>query len=307
MADNLKTNPLHEIDRPIFIIGTGRSGTTFLFHIMRRHPQLAWLCQYRTRIGLTRYDRTIIRLRKVPLLGDPVFRILRKPRALVEPYAFWQRFMPGFNRPCRDLTADDLYLMNVSGVRKAISEQIAEMKKPRFMGKYTGWSRIGLMEQVFPGARFINVIRDGRAVAWSLLNVPWWLGWRGPEKWRWGNLEEEDRDIWERSGKSFFVLAGLQWKILMENLREKGASIGDRYLEIRYEDLVASPMEVISQMLQWADLSIDPKFIDEVKRLSKYDANQKWKEQVDDVQKRAFDSLLGPALDRFGYEVNPEY
>ncbi|HDH58215.1 MAG TPA: hypothetical protein ENF16_06360 [Bacteroidetes bacterium] len=69
MADNLKTNPLHEIDRPIFIIGTGRSGTTFLFHIMRRHPQLAWLCQYRTQIGLNRYDRIVTGLKRIPILG----------------------------------------------------------------------------------------------------------------------------------------------------------------------------------------------------------------------------------------------
>ena len=176
MPKNQKIDPSVQIDRPIFIIGTGRSGTTFLFHIMRRHPQLAWLCQYRTQIGLSRYDRIVCSLKRIPLLGHSAFRVLRRPRALIEPYAFWQRYMPGFNRPCRDLTADDQCLMNVTGVRKAISEQIAEMRKPRFMAKYTGWSRIGLMQQVFPGARFINVIRDGRAVAWSLLNVPWWLG-----------------------------------------------------------------------------------------------------------------------------------
>lgn len=29
------------VDRPIFIIGCGRSGTTLLFQLLRRHPQVA--------------------------------------------------------------------------------------------------------------------------------------------------------------------------------------------------------------------------------------------------------------------------
>jgi len=43
--------------------------------------------------------------------------------------------------------------------------RIDSQKKPVFIHKYTGWSRIAFFKEIFPEARFVHVIRDGRAVA----------------------------------------------------------------------------------------------------------------------------------------------
>src|SRR6266511_863131 len=54
------------------------------------------------------------------------------------------------------------------------------------------------LAMAFPRARFVNLIRDGRAVAYSLSRVDWWedgvVWWYGqtPRRWR-----EEGRDPWE--------------------------------------------------------------------------------------------------------------
>lgn len=245
----------------------------------------------------------VLMLRHFPIAASLIFDALKRPRPIIEPYAFWLRYMAGFNRPCRDLTEADVSFMDVSGARLAVEKQLAQMRKTRFLTKYTGWSRIGLMDAAFPGALFLNVIRDGRAVAWSLLHMPWWLGWRGPQQWRWGLLSRENQEIWERSGNSFFVLAGLQWKILMENLRSAAERLGQRYLEVRYEDLVDSPVEVVSQALNWAGLSPDMGFLEKVKSAERFDANKKWRNEVGPVQRSLFESLLGSDLERFGYLI----
>ena len=65
----------------------------------------------------------------------------------------------------------------------------------------TGWPRAGFLHAVFPDARYVNVIRDGRAVANSWLQMDWWLGYRGPEHWHFGPLSDEHREVWERSGR----------------------------------------------------------------------------------------------------------
>lgn len=53
-------------------------------------------------------------------------------------------------------------------------------KRNRLLFKITGWPRVGFLHEIFEDAKFIHLIRDGRAVAYSLLQQPWWEGWRGP-------------------------------------------------------------------------------------------------------------------------------
>ena len=55
--------------------------------------------------------------------------------------------------------------------------------KREFIAEYSGWSRIAFFNEIFPHCRFIHIVRDGRAVANSLLNVSYWKGWEGIHKW----------------------------------------------------------------------------------------------------------------------------
>jgi hypothetical protein len=290
-----------QVDRPIFVIGTGRSGTTLLFKMLTRHPDLAWLCQYVTGHDLLRVERFLLRLTQFSWGGDWVLRRLPRRRPIPEPYDFWRRYFPGFNRPGRDLRARDVLRTSVPALRDTIARQVYAMGRARFLGKYTGWSRIGFMDAVFPGVCCVDVVRDGRAVAASLLQRHFWEGWRGPAQWRWGPLSEADAEIWKRSDESFFVLAGLQWKLLMENLAEKGPRIGDRYVRVRYEDLVKAPVATVEEVLRRVGLRADKEFLQSVERTPIHDATSSWKKAVTKDEIRVFEELLGPALRKFGY------
>jgi hypothetical protein len=112
-----------------------------------------------------------------------------------------------------------------------------------------------LLHRVFPEARFIHVVRDGRAVANSWLQMPWWNGYEGPDRWNWGPLPADAHQVWEDSGRSFAVLAGLQWKVLLEAFEASRAEIpADRWLDVRYEDFVAEPRERMTDMLGFLGL-----------------------------------------------------
>jgi hypothetical protein len=155
---------------------------------------------------------------------------------------------------------------------------------------------------IFPEAVFLHVVRDGRAVAHSLMLQDWWLGRQGPEHWRWGPLTPEDHDLWTQSGQSLTVLAGLQWKLLMANIAEQSASLGRRYCEVRYEDLVRDPDSVMTQILDWAELPVSPAFSREVRSVPFRDANTAWRREMDAAEQDKLNRFLGPALARFGYE-----
>lgn len=305
--DSKKGNYNRTINRPIFIIGTGRSGTTLMFNILHQHDELAWPCQYMVGQWLTKRDRVVRKLAWTNIFKGLIKEHHYKRRPVPEPYHLWLKYKSGFNRPCRDLRAEDAYDKVIIGIRNEVAKQLETMDKDRFLTKYTGWSRIGFIDAIFPDAHYVNVVRDGRAVAWSILNTDWWEGWKGPSQWRWGELSEENQEIWDRSNRSFFVLAGIQWKILMENLQDNGLKIGHRYIEIRYEDLVTSPDETFRKTLQWANLAESDKFYSKIRSIKFYDHNLKWKTEVGSIEKEYFNSLLGPSLDKFGYSARSEY
>ena len=112
-------------------------------------------------------------------------------------------------------------------------------QRDRMLIKLTGWSRIGFLNEVFPDAKFIHIVRDGRAVASSYLHInEWqWRGWYGPASWRYGPLSPEDQAAWEASGRSFIALAGIQWRMHTRAIESARARIDPaRFLEVRYED-----------------------------------------------------------------------
>jgi omega-hydroxy-beta-dihydromenaquinone-9 sulfotransferase len=296
---NTESDDTTPIDRPIFVIGTGRSGTTLRFKILSRHPELGWIRTLSASVSLSYSQHLRKGLGKLPgcaWLRRTSFYAVAHP----EPYAFWQRYAPSFNRPCRDLDERDVHPHLASGIRSALMNEIRELKRTRFITKYTGWSRIRFMDQIFPDALYVHIIRNGLDVAWSLLQQDFWEGWRGPGQWRWGPLAPADREIWEQSDRSFFVLAGLQWKLLMENITQTGAQVHDRYKEIRYEDLVNNPDSTVASLLQFADLPNPPKFMAWLNAEAIKSSKGKWR-AVHSKEINDFEKHLYPVLQKYGY------
>ena len=90
---------------PIFIVGTGRSGTTIFFKMLKNHPNVAWLSSLNKRYREKRYlNRFAYRALNYPFLG----KILQKRVYPSEAYSYWDRLFPGFSSPCRDLLGDDV-------------------------------------------------------------------------------------------------------------------------------------------------------------------------------------------------------
>jgi hypothetical protein len=111
------------------------------------------------------------------------------------------------------------------------------------------------LHAVFPDARFIHVVRDGRAVANSLLQTSWWTGHQGASNWDFGPLPEPYAKEWEASGQSYVLLAGLSWKLLLDAFEAARAAIPcSQWLEVRYEDVLADPRGQIAAMLEFLGL-----------------------------------------------------
>jgi omega-hydroxy-beta-dihydromenaquinone-9 sulfotransferase len=240
--------------------------------------------------------------------SSPVIRwIFGKRIKPGENYGFWYRHAYGFAEPGRDLVRSDVTPRVRKQVRSVI-ERMLTPKRHRFLAKLTGWSRLGFLNEIFEDAKFIHIVRDGRAVANSLLHISdWqWRGWYGPYSWRYGPLSPEDQAAWEASNRSFAVLAGLQWKIHTRALEAARKAIEpQRVLEIKYETFCQEPVQTLRRVLDFAELPDSKGFERSIKTATIRDMSNRWRADLSVDQQILLTDLLQEDLSRYGYCISP--
>lgn len=285
--------------RPIFVIGTGRSGTTLAFSLFARHPRLTWFTNYENRFPNAPGANLARRVLDVPGLAMRNWRSSAK--LAVRPgeyYPIYDSIFPGFGEPYRNLRADDVTPWAAKRFRAAIEDKCEVDGLDRIILKHTGWSRIGFLNAIFPDALFVHVHRDGRAVANSLMQQPWWQGWKGPSQWRWGPLPAEDEAKWKAKNESFAVLAGLQWKL---TFREIEASLADlpreRYLRVPFAALCADSVGEVRKVWEFCGLDYSEVFANHVRATEiRPSAVDRWKKDLSEAQAHDLDDVLAEDL-----------
>lgn len=287
-----------DLHKPIIIIGTGRCGSSIFHKILSHHPRVTWLSPYADKhpAKLAR-NRLAMRALHLPFVNG----LIRKRVYPVEGYVFWDKYSPGFSEPWRDLVEGDLTPSTKVRLQK-ILPQLVIGRRDRLLLKVTGWPRIGFLKAVMPSARIIHVYRDGRAVVNSLMAVPWWSGWRGPENWRWGELTPAFRAKWERFDRSFVALAAIEWEILMQAHEDARQVVpSEDYLSLSYEDLCLSPLEQVRRAADFCGLEWTTEFQRDVNRMKMRNTNFKWRKELTEKQQVLLNDCLSDSLARYGY------
>lgn len=297
------------------ITGTGRSGTTLVQETLSRHPSagfISGLDDKLPRLNLTgRYNGRLYRW--MPQ-RDSRMRALRESTKMLErgrlriapseAYGLIDRHvLAGFSRPCRDLLAQDMTPYLQPRVANFFDSRIRSQGCEVLLQHLTGWPRTGFLRAAVPDLRVIHVVRDGRAVASSWLQMGWWDGWRGPDNWFLGPLDADLRQEWESSGRSFPVLAALGWKMLMSAFDEAQAACpADQWLNVRYEDVLADPRTAFATMLDFLGLEWDGAFEDGFGRHTiQAGRAAAYQEELTPAQLTAVQAVLEKPLSRWGY------
>ena len=299
------------------VAGTGRCGSTLVQELLCRHPAIGFVS------GL---DDKLPKLNRLGKGNGPRYRrgaprpsgmtslaysrkLLERGRVRVAPSEAYQlldrHVTPGFSRPCRDLLASDMTPW-VSGRARAIFDARIEAQRCDLLLQHvTGWPRTGFLHAVYPGLKVVNVVRDGRAVVNSWLQMGWWDGWRGPENWYLGPLRQPLRDRWETSGRSFPVLAGLGWAMLMTAYADaRAAHPAGQWLDLRYEDVVADPRKELTKALEFLGLDWSPEFEQGFRKHELHGGRgDAYRRELTPPQIADVEAVLADQLTQWGYAV----
>lgn len=151
-----------------FFVGCGRSGTTLLRRIFTSHPALA--VPYESHFIVPMCDITVRPRYETPqgfatdnfisdLLAQPAIRRWQLPEEELRAALF--------EHPCDCADA----------IRRVFALYAYRQGKPRYGDKTAVYVlSIAVLAHVFPEARFVHIIRDGRDVALSWLDTGWDFG-----------------------------------------------------------------------------------------------------------------------------------
>ena len=269
------------VEEPIFIVGAPRSGTSLLYAILRRSSQL----------------------RHWP----------------GESHEIWEADVHPATRgwDSNALAESDVTPDIAARIRRSFF--LVTGKKHRLLDKTPRNAlRVPFVDAIFPDARYIYLRRDGRENVNSLINA-----WRTP-RYRTYELPEPhsipgvDPRWWkfvlypgwrEDSRGPLEVVCAKQWIASNDHLLDARDVIPDqRWIDIRYEDLVDRPEEEVGRLLQALELPYEAPIRARAAATSTTPINVvtppergKWRRE-NRAQIEAIVPLIAPTMEKLSYD-----
>lgn len=153
-----------------------------------------------------------------------------------------------------------------------------------------------LLHGLFPSARFVHIIRDGRNTALSALS--WANENKGPGKW----------SIWN---KDPLATCALWWRWQAGTGVRDGQGLGDRiYHQVKYEDLVAEPEKRLEAIARFLGLPYSDSMVNYHKGKTRHEPGlsaksawlppvknlRDWRTELSTEDSEVFDGIAGDLL-----------
>jgi len=262
--------PHGKVDRPIFIVGSPRSGTSVFSRYFGAHPELAnW----------------------------------SEGHCLFDPFYFNRSSEHRWDARVGTAIGSRRVRSNVYWFTKYIR---ARQRLPikRFTNKLPRHTvRIPWLLKVFPDAQFVHIIRDGRAVVRSMIRVieknnlqdrP--LGsFARPPGWQ----EYYQADPYEAHSR--------QWVGLEEIVQKDLEGVSpDRIFRTKYEDFIRNTRNIMRDICTQFDLRADNKAVNRWPEQLE-NRNVKWPQECTREQIETMRRWLSPMLVHYGYESSLDW
>jgi len=258
---------------PIFVVGAARSGTTWVYDIFASHPEVAgayetWLFTPENGLGA--------------LFGS----------------AHWPPRRSGLSRV---LSRESLLAETRRFASQVLTHVLEEQHRFLVEKSPSHLYQMNLIHEIYPKARFVHVLRDGRDVAVSVRAAA--------RSWvpQWG----------QTFGRSISTTA-LAWKHAIRKARKSGQALGDLFLEIRYEEIKSNPYTSYRTLFDFCGIPYDDTIMESIFQATDFETNYKaketgfrrggrvgdWKDHFSFIDSIRFNLAAGDVLIETGYETD---
>jgi len=275
-------------ERPIFIFGCPRSGTSLLSQILNSHPRIA--IPYESHIYNTFYAW-------LKYYGD--LEVAKNRERLVDDIFTTDVFNDWFPAPNRHHTLDYIHRYDFHGIFEAIMSAWANAQGKQRWGEKTPAHLFYWREILdgFPNVQIIHIVRDGRDCA---------LSWKK-----------------SRMGPKHIYPTALKWVKHLETIDElKTVLKPNSFFEIKYEELVSNTEFTVRKICEFIGEKYTPEMLNFYNAKVPYktdkqnlqnlarpiitDNAEKWRKKMTTSQLNIFEAIAGSTLRQYGYATELE-
>lgn len=244
------------LEQPIFLVGSERSGTTLLRLMLDHHPKVCWCSEFEYSVSFMKPDGS--------------FPELEEYYEWLETHRIFQA--TGFAID-RDLSYPELV--------DDFLRQRQESSRQTVIGA-TVHHHFDRLLKIWPDAKFIKILRDGRDVARSCIGMKWAGNlWRGADRW---------------------IEAERIWGDLAQSLPP------ERYIEFKYEDLITEPAVVLGRICEFMGVAYDPAMLTYPENTTYSTPDPKlvsqWRKKLSEKEIQLIEARIAPMLAARGYELS---
>ena len=316
-----------DVEKPVFIVGNFRSGTTLLHRLLAKDDQFTGMKSWEIFIAPSITQRKIVHwvMNINRLIGNPIQKIISSFEKALREYSYmhptglnkieedgqvflhtWSTYNLFAFFPFPDLVRQYIYYdeqveeqqkqQDMDYYHEVLRRHIYANNGKRYISKSPTYSaKVKTLHKKFPDAKFINLVRSPLRVIPSSVSMfsNHWKTYGEPQ----GDYPQPAQDVMREQAKHWYIYPHQYLKTLPP----------DQYMMVRFKDLVANPKETIEKIYMQFGMEITPEYrqilVEETEKAKHYTSNHDYSLREMGLDSEALTKEFDSALKAYSTEI----